>query len=282
LRIAVESGIVGHLPLDEALGVIARAGYHYVELSHPQFRAHAAAPGQVAGLRCTLDALGLQLVALLDLLGSAQPETATRTQAADHWKRAVEVAAQLGCPLLTSELGGQKVPPDAARSAFAASVDDLRPTLQAAGVTLAFECHPGDFIESSNEAVGFLRGLGCPHVRYLFCAPHTFIIGSDVAGMVQHAGDLLAHVHIADTHRPERILATRPPLPHEHLVPGWGEVDFPELVRSLQAIGYTGSLSACVFSHQDTPVAALVHTRRCMEDWLQGRFAPPRRLKGDG
>ncbi len=281
LRIAAETGIVGGLPLSEALAVVARAGYQWIELSHPQFQAHSVGPAEVAALRESLRANGLQLAALLDLLGAAAPDPGARRGAVDDWKRAIDTAAALGCPLLTSEMGGQRVPAEQARAAFAASVEDLEPALEQAGVTLAFECHPGDFIENSDEAVSFLRGLGCARVRYLFCAPHAFIIGGDVAGMVARAGDMIAHVHIADTHRPARILAARPPEPHEHLVPGWGEIDFAALVRALQAAGYSGCLSACVFSHADNPGGALAFTRARMEEWLQGRFAPGHRLAPD-
>lgn len=281
MRISAETGIAARLPLAETLAVVARSGYRWIELSHPQFQPHAVSAAEVAHLGRALNDTGLRLAALLDLLGTASPDPAGRRQAVDHWKRTIDVAHELGCPLLTSEMGGQGVPADKARAAFAASAEELQPILEQAGVTLAFECHPGDFVEGSDQAVDFLRELGCPGIRYLFCAPHSFIMGSDVAAMVAHAGDLVAHVHIADTHRPSRILAARPPEPHEHLVPGWGEVDFAGLVGALKAVQYSGCLSACVFSHADAPEAALRHTRRCMEGWLDGRFRPLRRLEAE-
>ena len=279
MRIAAETGIVGSLPLTEALTLVAEAGYQWVELSHPQFQAHAVAAAEIASLRRSLREHGLKLAALLDLLGTAATDPGARRGAVDHWKRAIATAVELECPLLTSEMGGQRVPAGEARAAFAASAEELQPVLEQARVTMAFECHPGDFIENSDEAVSFLRGLGCARVRYLFCAPHAFIIGGDIPGMVARAGDMIAHVHIADTHRPARILAARPPEPHEHLVPGWGEVDFQALVRALQGVGYGGCLSACVFSHADDPGAALAYTRERMEEWLDGRFEPPHALQ---
>ncbi len=50
---------------------------------------------------------------------------------------------------------------------------------------------------------------------------------------------------------------------------------------ALAFTGYSGCLSACVFSHADNPGGALAFTRARMEEWLQGRFAPGHRLAPD-
>ncbi len=45
-------------------------------------------------------------------------------------------------------------------------------------------------------------------MRFLYCAPHTFDFGDDVARMVAEAAPVLAHVHLADTFRKERAEAS--------------------------------------------------------------------------
>jgi myo-inositol catabolism protein IolH len=269
MRISTETGILGALPLAKALQVVQRCGYQYVELSHPGFKAGEATPEEVANLQSALQAAGVQLAAVLALFSVASSDETQRKSAVAGWKHAISVARALGCNLMTSEMGGgSPSDPEGGKRAFRKTVEELWPVLEENRVTIAFECHPGDFLEESNPTIDLLREINCPYVKYLYCTPHTFILGDDIVQMVEYAGPLLAHVHIADSHRPQRIIAATPPKPHEHVMPGWGEVDFPALIRTLRRIGYQGFLSFCAFSHADAPEPALVQTREKLENWL--------------
>ena len=44
-----------------------------------------------------------------------------------------------------------------------------------------------------------VRGIDSPLVSFLYCAPHTFHMGGDMTGIMEYAGDLLTHLHIADS-----------------------------------------------------------------------------------
>ena len=81
---------------------------------------------------------------------------------------------------------------------------ELEPALERTGVTVCFEAHPGDLTDKNQVAVDLIKGLGSAHVRYLFCVPHTFILGEDAAQMIDYARDVLGYVHLADTLRPKR------------------------------------------------------------------------------
>ena len=63
----------------------------------------------------------------------------------------------------------------------------------------AGEPHPDDFVEDGITAVGMIRGINSPNVSFLYCPPHTFHMGGNMTQIMEYAGDLITHVHIADS-----------------------------------------------------------------------------------
>ena len=84
-------------------------------------------------------------------------------------------------------------------TAFWKSMEELVPIFEREGLPLHIEAHPDDFIEDNNLAVDIIQAIGSPVVKYLYCAPHTYYLGDDMAAMIRYAAPVLAHVHVADT-----------------------------------------------------------------------------------
>ena len=113
-------------------------------------------------------------------------------------------------------------------------MEELLPIFERESIQLRLEPHPDDFIEDGREAVDLIRGINHPNVTFLYCAPHTFHMGGDLAGIMEYAGDLLTHLHVADTfdhrassgpalHRqPARVHRARAPAPGHR--PGRGRL----------------------------------------------------------
>src|SRR3712207_9380703 len=53
--------------------------------------------------------------------------------------------------------------------------------------------------ELGSPAVDMVRGIDSPCVSFLYCMPHTFHQGDDAPGIIANAGELLTHVHVADS-----------------------------------------------------------------------------------
>ena len=76
-----------------------------------------------------------------------------------------------------------------------------------------------------------IRSIGSPTSRYLYCAPHTFHLGDDVAAMIAYAAPVLDHVHLADSLDHRRSSGLRyivnplgaPVRVHQHLNIGEGK-----------------------------------------------------------
>jgi len=262
MKLCVETGAFQRMPMERALEEIRRAGYEYVELNPDLFKPHEATEADVERLRGLLQENGLKPAAVLALYPLASPDDETRRQAVENWKRAIYLSRILGAESLTSEMTGDPARADECRQAFLRSVEALLPLLEEANLCASFEPHPGDFIERSDEAVDLIRNINSRRVGYLYCMAHTFWLGEDAPQMVRYAGGTLRHVHVADTHRPERIIqAGQNARPHNHFIPGWGEVDFASTFRALLEVGYDGYLSAALFSHLDEPGMAVAETR---------------------
>jgi len=273
MTLSIDTGLPAYLGWEATFDLIARAGYRYVEWSQRgDFKFDEQTDAELERVGRQMQRAGLRLLGMIPMVRLASPLEEERLAAVGHWKRFIAITASLGARRIFGEMTGNpafKTDAGLSRRALARSLETLAPVLEAAGMTASFEPHPGDFCENSDAAVDLVRGLGLPAVRYLFCIPHSFVMGSKPAPeMVRYAGPTIGHVHIADTHRSMRIIAPADVLAHEHMVPGWGEVDFPAIVEALRAAGYGGFLTAVLFSHPDDPLPAAL----AMKDYATSRL----------
>lgn len=282
MRIALDPYMHRHLALPGVVRLAAELGYEYIELSpradfFPFFLAPRANADVIRGFKDALRDTGVQLVSLLPLYRWSSPDQEERRAAVRYWKRAIEVAVQMDCRTMNSEFSGRPEAAAASEASFWASLEELLPIFEREGITLHLEPHPDDFVEDGNAAVDIVRAIGSPYVRYLYCAPHTFHMGGDIAGMVRHAAPVLAHVHLADSldHRASSGLRyiVNPPgstvRVHQHLDIGQGDVDFDLLFGSLREVGFDGIVTSCVFAWEERAVDSSRFMRQRIQQYLE-------------
>ena len=144
----------------------------------------------------------MKLSSLLPLYRWSGPDEEERRAAIRNWKRAIEICAELECPVMNSELNGPPEKSAQSEAMFWRSMEELLPLFEKEGIALNLEAHPDDFCELNAPAVDLVRAINKPWVNYLYCAPHTFHLSDgagDVASMLRYAAPKLAHVHIADS-----------------------------------------------------------------------------------
>ncbi|SHN83263.1 myo-inositol catabolism protein IolH [Geodermatophilus obscurus] len=264
MRIALDPQMLRTTPLLELPDVVAGMGYEWIELSPredfvPFFKHPRVDTATVRALRSKLADAGVGVTSLLPVMRWSGPGEVERQAAVRYWKRAIEIAVELGVHTMNSEFNGRPEAPELAEAMFWRSMEELLPVLEREGVKLALEPHPDDFIELGHPAVDMVRGIDSPCVSFLYCLPHTFHQGDDAAGIIAHAGELLTHVHVADSmdHRASDGLRyiTNPPgnstRVHQHAEIGRGDVDFDEAFAALAGIGFDGVLTTCVFGWDD-------------------------------
>jgi myo-inositol catabolism protein IolH len=268
MKLALDPYMFRTTPLTELPGLVADLGYEWIELSpRPDFTPFFLHPranrDTVAAFKKALDAAGVKVASHLPLYRWSGPDEDERQAAVRYWKRAIELTVELDCTVMNSEFNGRPEQAGRSEAQFWRSLEELLPILERAGVQLRLEPHPDDFVEDGHTAVDLVRGINSPHVSFLYCAPHTFHQGGDIAGVMDYAGDLLTHVHVADSfdHRASSGLRyiVNPPgsavRVHQHLDIGQGEVNWDEFFTTLGRLGFGDRddtiMTICVFAWED-------------------------------
>jgi myo-inositol catabolism protein IolH len=272
MKISIDPYMIRHLSVPEMVKVVADWGYEYIELSPrpdfmPFFKYPRADKAKVAELKKALKDCHVQLSSVLPLYHWSGPTEDERQAAVKNWRRAIEITAELGCPLMNSEFNGRPEKADGAEEMFWRSMDELLPVFEKEGIALNLEAHPDDFCEDNNGAVDIVRAINKPWVNYLYCAPHTFHLSNgkgNIREMMRYAGDKLKHVHIADSmnHKASsglRYIVNPPGSParvHQHMDIGQGEVNWNEFFETLREMKFDGVASVCVFGWEERAEAS--------------------------
>jgi myo-inositol catabolism protein IolH len=264
MKVALDPYMFRTTPLNELPGLVADLGYEYIELSPrddfiPFFRHPRADKATIAAFRDALSRAGVRVSSLLPLFRWSGPDEDEREAAVRYWKRSIEIAVELGVEVMNSEFNGRPEQPELSEAMFWRSLDELLPIFEREGIQLRLEPHPDDFVEDGKVAADMVRGINSPNVSYLYCAPHTFHMGGDVAGILEHAGDLVTHLHVADSfdHRASsglRYILNPPGTPariHQHLDIGQGEIDWDAFFGTLGGMRFDGIMTVCVFAWEE-------------------------------
>lgn len=178
---------------------------------------------------------------------------------------------------MNSEFSGRPEAPRESESQLWRSLEELLPILEHEGIELRLEPHPDDFIEDGRAAVDLIRGINSSVVSFLYCAPHTFHQGGDIEGILRYAGNLLTHVHLADSfdHRASSGLRyiVNPPgssaRVHQHLDIGQGEVDWDLFFATLESLAFDGVMTVCVFAWEERAHESCLFNRRQIDHYTQ-------------
>jgi myo-inositol catabolism protein IolH len=282
VKLAVDPYMLRRTPLLELPGVVAELGYRYLELSPredflPFFVHPRAGRDQIAAFRRELAAAGVEVASVLPLYRWSGPDEDARQAAVRYWKRAIQVTVDLGCDVMNSEFNGRPEAAEASEAQFWRSLEELLPVFEREGVRLVLEPHPDDFVEDGRAAVDLVRGVDSDLVTFLYCAPHTFHQGGDLAGVMRYAGPLLTQLHIADSFDHTGSSGLRyivnPPGStariHQHLDVGQGEVDWDLFFATLAEVGFDGIATVCVFAWEERARESLVFNREKVQEYMR-------------
>lgn len=272
MKIALDPYMFRTTPLTELPGLVADLGYSAIELSPredliPFYKHPRANTSDIRAFKSALANADVEVATLLPLFRWAGPGEEARQAAVRYWRRSIQIAAELGVPEMLSEFNGGPATPAECEALFWRSMEDLLPDFEREGIRLVIEPHPNDFIEDGFAAVDMIRGINHPLVSFSYCAPHTFYMGGDIAGIMEYAGDLLTHVHVADSFDFRGSSGLRyivnigagggvpvgvtPPRIHQHLDIGQGEVDWDTFFGTLARLKFDGVMTVCIFAWEE-------------------------------
>ena len=298
MKIALDPYMIRHLSLPELCRATAELGYDQIELSPRSdfldwWVMPRATSARMAAFKQAMKDHGVGLATLQPMYRWASPFEDERQWAVRCWKRAIEVAVEMGCDTLISEFGRGASPErsvgerpgantkELCEAAWFRSMDDLLPIFEREGLTLSVEPHPEDWIEQLQPAVDIVRNIGSKALKISYIAPHTFYYGDDMAAMIREAAPVLAHVRVADTFNHKKSSQLRyivnPPgssqiRVHQHLDMGQGEIDWDLFFQTLAEVKFDGVLSSCVFAWEERAEESSRFMRQEIQRYLDQHF----------
>ena len=187
-------------------------------------------------------------------------EAEIRRRAREFIAGIIAAAAGLGAPAIIGSMQGRSsvgVSRSEALDHLAAALADLGGRAARHGQSLLYEPlnrYETDLFNRQADAAAFLRERRITGVKLLCDLFHMNIEEPDPAAALVACGDLVGHVHWADSNR--------------HAM-GYGHTDPRPIQAALRQIGYTGHLSAEVFP-LPSPLAAARQTIDSMHAFLKG------------
>ena len=275
IRLAFSTNAYTKHSLSEAVEGIAAAGYRAVEIlaDHPHAYPPTFSEHEARRLRERLGALGLEPVAVnantamayFDPLPEAltfepsliAPNPARRADRVRIYREAMTLANRLGAPVVTIT-GGQPTseePADVLRDRLLEGLERVVHAADLAGVDLAFEPEPGQFIETTAAVQDIVETIDHPRLGANVDVGHAWCAGDDPAEAIRTLGRRVKHLHLEDIK--DRV--------HYHLIPGeGGEIDFRAIRTALDEIGYTGAAAVELYTYPDEPDRAAVESYKAL------------------
>jgi len=281
MRISFSTNAYINCPIEEAIRRIAAIGYEGIELLADVPHAWPAGLLEVQkrSIRNALADHGLALANVNAFMMRAvgdvrqpywhpswlEPDGWYRQVRVEHTKRAIELAAELGAPSVSTEPGGPLPDAMSYREGLERFARELRPVLELAercGVWLLIEPEPGLLIERPEQYLELLELVNSPTLGVNLDVGHVYCVGLDPAEAVTTLADHIRHVHLEDI-APSRV--------HRHLVPGEGAIEFESVFEALRSAGYDGWITVELYPYADRPDEAARRAWQRIEPLLRRR-----------
>ena len=251
-------------PYEDAIRRVAGAGFKAIELIawNADYLNDYWTKAKIADMKRELANSGIGISQFVhtphDL---SHGDKAKREAAIADWKRAVEVGAELGSPIinmvsshafamhdaeeiprittkpLVQKYATRNVPRgvdwDQNYNDYAAAVRACAEACGAAGVMMSVEPHPGRYLGNTDGALRLLEHVNHKAMGINFDPSHTFPMGDYPNITVYRLGRHIIHIHASDNDGVTNV----------HWRPGMGKIDWHAMFLALKDIGYDGTVS---------------------------------------
>ena len=174
-------------------------------------------------------------------------DPAIRAKAVQFAGGVVDLAGRFGAPAILGSMQGRVEPGQSREQALgwlAEGVEALAARAAQKGAQLFLEPlnrYETNVLVSVADSAAFVRSLKATNVKLLCDLFHLNIEEASIPDALKCCGDLLGHVHFADSNR--RAV-------------GFGHTEYKSIIRTLREMGYQGYLSAEIFPLPDAETAA--------------------------
>lgn len=221
---------------ESSVQIAKKAGFKAIEL-------HLRNPKQYDGhnLRAIADSVGLGFAGIAtgmeytrNHLSLIDNDSTKRMMAVHRLEEHIDLAAILSCPVIIGIMRANI--PDFKRYDFYESllIDSLNSLAEYAGernVRLVFEAitrYINNYLNTTSETYDFLEKIGKSNLTIHLDTHSMNIEDVSYVDSIRYCGKKLGYVHFSDSNR---------------LRPGLGHIDFKEILRALDEVGYTNYIT---------------------------------------
>ena len=229
----------------------AALGFDAVEIFPPSAAAldTAALTALLAQHELRVAAIGTGAGWVVRKLSLTAPDAAVRRDARAFIGEIVDLAGRFGAPAIIGSMQGRwdtgmGVSREQAHAWLGEALRGLGARAAAHGTVLLYEPlnrYETNLFNCFGDTAAWLRAEKISGIRILADLFHMNIEEADSAAALREAGDLVGHVHFADSNR--RAI-------------GFGQTRVAPIIAALRAIKYSGYLSAEIFPLPDAQAAA--------------------------
>lgn len=237
-----------YLPPEEAIGMIGRAGFRFVEFGLTHERRFLEQAGgskteeaRLERIRRAAEDAGVQIVQMHGPMFNVCAEDAAAGIAAAH--RSLRRAARLGARWVVLHPGSaQGLTSDRERYEWTKQRNvevfrDLLTTAEQVGVGIAIENMGGSegpaFGTNVSELLWLVEALDSPYAGICWDTGHAHLAGLDQGLAIRAVGTYLVALHLSDNDGKK----------DQHWCPGRGSVDWHAVMGALRDVGYAGPLN---------------------------------------
>ena len=231
----------------QAISKAHQLGFDALEIFPPDAETlrHLFLAKPLADVGMSIAAVGTGAGWVKHRLQLADEDPIIRQKAIDFIRSIIECASEFGAPAIIGSMQGkssQAVDRETAKSLLRDGLTVLSEHAKGCGTILLYEPlnrYETDQANTMEQGLAIIKGLN--NVKLLADWFHMNIEENDIAAAIRLAGKAIGHIHFADSNR---------------MAVGNGHLDVPPIMSSLREIGYSGYLSAEIFSKPDAMSAA--------------------------
>lgn len=244
-----------------------------VEQGFDSMEVHIRKPDMVDGVRLAehcakigleISSIGTGMAYSMEGLSITSADAAVRKAGIQRLKEQLDLGAVLNCPVIIGSMRGvigKGQTFSEVDSLMVASMKELAEYAEKTSTELVIEAidrFETNYLRTAEDVLGLIRRVGSSAVKVHLDTFHMNLEEQDLRGPILRCGAQLGHVHVADNSRN---------------YPGWGLIDFRQIIAALVEIGYDRSLTIECYPVPDGTTAALRglrHLNALMEAY-QGR-----------
>ena len=196
-------------------------------------------------------AVGTGAGMVIHQLSLSDPDQARRAEACDFVRSMIDFGAAFNAPAIIGSMQGRAASADDVEwtvDLLAESLQELGKHAEQYNIPLLFEPlnrYESNLSNTLSSAVNIIRSQTSDNIKILADLFHMNIEERNLPDAIRGAGELIGHVHFADTNR--RAI-------------GMGHLDVDPIVEALREINYSGYVSAEVFAWPN-PIDAATQTK---------------------